>query len=95
MIGATTIPSPQKPIALPRSWGGKASSSTACESGCMTPPVKPWMTRKTIRIGRVGASPQSEEARVKAPTDASRRRFLPKKLASQPVIGRMTALAVR
>src|SRR4051812_36620464 len=94
-MGATTIPSAQKPIALPRSCGGKASRRTACESGCNAPPVAPWIRRKMISIGSVGARPHRNEAAVKPTTDSISRRLRPNVAASQPVIGRMIALATR
>src|SRR5262249_26085084 len=53
------------------------------------------MTRKTMSIGRVGAKPQKNEEAVKPTTDIISRRFRPKRPASQPVIGRMIALATR
>ena len=94
-MGATTMPSPQKPMALPRSSGGKASSSTACDSGCSAPPVMPWMIRKSTSISRLGASPQRNDETVKPATDVMSRRLRPKWLASQPARGRMMALATR
>src|SRR5262249_32960772 len=51
------------------------------------------MTRNTMRAGRFGAMPQNIDATVQATTERSRRRFRPKKLASQPVIGSTIALA--
>ena len=89
------MPSPQKPIALPRSCGGKASSSTACDSGCIAPPVAPWISRKMTSSGRFGASPHSSDAIVKPVTDDISSRLRPKVRASQPVIGRTMALATR
>ena len=94
-IGATTMPRPQNPIALPRSWGGKASRSTACDSGCSAPPVMPWMTRKSTSISRFGARPQRKDAIVKPVTDAISSRLRPKWFASHPARGRMMALATR
>src|SRR5581483_12029660 len=89
------MPRPQKPIALPRSLGGKASRSTACDSGCMAPPVAPCRHRKTMSIPRLGARPQRKEESVKPETESSSRRFRPNRLASQPVMGRMIAFATR
>src|SRR4051794_14858699 len=89
------MPRPQKPIALPRSCGGKASSSTACDNGCSAPPVAPCMIRKTMSVTSVGASPQRNEEAVKPTTDSISSRFRPNMLASHPVIGRMIALATR
>ncbi len=45
--------------------------------------------------GRFGARPHRNDDTVKPTTDAIRRFFRPKTLASHPVIGRMIALATR
>ena len=63
------MPMPQKPIALPRSCGGNASSSTACESGCIAPPVAPCSSRNATSEGRFGARPQRNEEIVKPATE--------------------------
>jgi len=89
------MPRPQKPMALPRSLGGKASSRTACESGCIAPPVAPCRHRNRMSISRFGARPQRNDETVKPATESINRRFRPKTLASHPVIGRMMALATR
>src|SRR5712691_10806632 len=89
------MPRPQKPMALPRSWGGNASSSTACESGCSAPPVAPCMIRKTMSEPSVGARPHRKDEAVKPTTDSISSRLRPNMLASQPVIGRMIAFATR
>ena len=94
-IGATTMPRPQKPMALPRSCGGKASSSTACESGCIAPPVAPCSRRNATSSGRFGARPQSSDEIVNPATDVISSRLRPKWLASQPVSGSTIALATR
>src|SRR5690349_3504921 len=95
MIGATTMPRPQKPIALPRSSGLNDSSSTACDSGCNAPPVAPWRMRKITSDARFGATPHRNDARVKPTVDTISNRLRPNRPASQPVIGRMIALATR
>ncbi len=82
-------------MALPRSCGAKASSSTACESGCSAPPVAPCMMRKRISEPSVGARPHRNDEAVKPTTDSINNRLRPNMLASQPVIGRMIALATR
>src|SRR5438046_4435271 len=82
-------------MALPRSCGGKASSRTACDSGCMAPPVAPCRMRKAISMDRFGARPHKEDDAVKPATDPISRRLRPKTLASHPVIGRMMAFATR
>src|SRR5689334_16385427 len=53
------------------------------------------MMRKTISVARFGAKPQKKEDTVKPITEIISSRLRPKKLASQPVIGRMIALATR
>src|ERR1700691_2164580 len=53
------------------------------------------MTRKKIRNGSDGASPQKKEAVVKPVSDNISRRLRPKVVASQPVIGRIMAFATR
>src|SRR3989442_4243432 len=88
-------PRPQKPIALPRSCGGNASSSTACDSGCSAPPVAPCRIRKRISVKRFGARPHRTDDGVKPTTDIISRFLRPNSPASQPVIGRMIALATR
>jgi len=82
-------------MALPRSFGAKASSSTACDSGTSAPPVAPWTMRKKMSAPSVGARPHKKEAAVKPTTDSISRFLRPNTLASQPVIGRMIALATR
>ena len=94
-MGAAIIPRLQKAIALPCSLPGNSSSSTACESGCSPPPVKPWITRKTISMGRFGASPQSRLDSVNPVTASKSRRLRPNTPASQPVTGRIMAFATR
>jgi len=53
------------------------------------------MIRKKMRNGNVGASPQKKEAVVNPVTDSMSRRLRPKVVASQPVMGRIMALATR
>ena len=53
------------------------------------------MTRKKIRKGSDGANPQKNEAVVNPVTDNISRRLRPNVVASQPVIGRIMALATR
>src|SRR5262245_135505 len=82
-------------MALPRSCGGNASSSTACESGCIAPPVAPCSSRNPTRNGRFGAMPQSSDEIVNPATDVISSRLRPKCPASHPVSGRTMALATR
>jgi hypothetical protein len=53
------------------------------------------MTRKKIRNGNDGASPQKKEATVKPVTDNMSRRLRPNVVSSHPVIGKIMALATR
>src|ERR671922_2041699 len=53
------------------------------------------MSRKIMRKPSDGASPQKNEAVVKPMNEAISRCLRPKLLASQPVMGRMMALATR
>ena len=53
------------------------------------------MMRKKISIGRFGAMPQRNDASVKPVTDDHQQTLAAEELASQPVIGRMIALATR
>jgi hypothetical protein len=89
------MPIAQKPIARPRSSGLNDSSSTACDSGCSAPPVAPWMMRNTTSEARFGAAPHRNDASVKPVVDSISRFLRPKRPASQPVMGRMIALATR
>src|SRR6266849_8111114 len=89
------MPKPQKPIAFPRSRGGNASRSTACDRGCIAPPVAPCKIRNAINVGMFGASPQRNDDTVKPLTETISRRFRPNMLASHPVIGSTIALATR
>ena len=93
--GATTMPRPNKAVAVPRWVGGKLSSRMAWESGCMAPPPKPCKTRETTSIGMEVAIPQVSEATVNNTVQATRNRLRPKKLENQALAGRMTALATR
>ena len=53
------------------------------------------MIRKTINIGRLVDIPHRTDAVVKPRTAVINVRLRPKKFASHPVIGRMTAFATR
>src|SRR5436853_616583 len=48
-----------------------------------------------MRIGSEGARPQKKEAAVKPVTASKSRRFRPNRPASQPVMGRIIALATK
>src|ERR1051326_7731189 len=53
------------------------------------------MARNTVSSASGGASPHRNDDSVKPTTDIISRRLRPNMLASQPVIGRMMALATR
>src|SRR5262245_44917583 len=82
-------------MARPRSSGLNDSSSTACDSGCSAPPVAPCRMRKITSDGRFGANPHSTDAIVNPAVEAINNRLRPSTDASQPVSGRMMALATR
>src|SRR6202043_1692542 len=63
--------------------------------GCKPPPPAPWSTRNRRRKPRLGAKPQSRELTVKIPKQDMKKRFRPKVLANQPLIGRMMAFETK
>ena len=67
----------------------------ACESGMRGPPPMPCIMRATSITQMLGARPHSTDASVKVTVQARKKRLRPITLASQPVAGRMTALAAR
>src|SRR5712692_7712798 len=69
--GASSAGTPKIPIAVPRSWGGNSRKSSVIESGNSAAPPSPCKMRKVIRIGRLHASPQSAEPRVKRVSEES------------------------
>src|SRR5580704_2442431 len=86
---------PYRANAKPRWCGGKVSARIACAIGCSPPPPAPWSTRKRRRKPRLGAKPQSRELTVKIPKQVMKKRFRPKVLANQPLMGRMIAFETR
>ena len=56
---------PQKPMALPRSSGGKTLAMIDRVLGIIMAPPSPWTARKPISHPIPGARPQASEARVK------------------------------
>jgi hypothetical protein len=66
--GARTVPTPNSPIAVPCSSGGKLSRRMACETVIITPPPAPWMARKRIMTGIVRARPHAMDATVNSTT---------------------------
>jgi hypothetical protein len=94
-IGAIMMPTPQAAMAVPRCRSGKISHMMACESGIRGPPPRPCSMRATSSVSMLGASPQSIEASVNRTVHARNSRLRPSTPASQPVAGRMMALAAR
>jgi hypothetical protein len=67
----------------------------ACDSGMSGPPPMPWIMRATRSTQMLGARPHSTDASVKVTVHARKKRLRPMTAASQPVAGRMIALAAR
>ena len=95
MTGAISPATPNTVMAVPCFSGGKLSIRIPWLAGWSPPPATPWITRKRISCSRLVARPHSTEATVK--TAMERRKYLrrPRWAESQPVIGRMVALAAR
>ena len=95
MTGAISPATPNTVMAVPCFSGGKPSIRIPWLAGWSPPPARPWITRKRISCSRLVARPHSTEAAVKTAMD--RRKYLrrPRWAESQPVIGRMVALAAR
>ena len=95
MTGAVSPATPNIVMAVPCFSGGKPSIRIPWLAGWSPPPAMPWITRKRISCSRLVARPHSTEAAVK--TAMERRKYLrrPRRAESQPVIGRMVALAAR
>ena len=86
---------PYRAKATPRFSGGKESLRIAWAIGCKPPPPMPCSARKKSKTGRLGASPQSRELTVKIESDSMKYFLRPIISASQPLMGRMMALAAR
>src|SRR5579863_527469 len=67
----------------------------ACAMGWSPPPPAPWITRNSSSMFRLEALPQRTEASVNMKMQTMKKRFRPKMLASQPLIGRTMALDTR
>ena len=95
MTGAVSPATPNSVMAVPCFSGGKLSIRIPWLAGWRPPPAMPWITRKRISSSRLVARPHSTEAMVKTAMD--RRKYLrrPRWAESQPVIGRMVALAAK
>src|SRR5580704_9825285 len=92
MVGAMIAVIPYSANARPRFCGGNVSARMACAMGCRPPPPAPWITRKRSSMLRLAALPQRTEATVNMKMQTMKKRFRPKRLASQPLIGRTMAL---
>src|SRR6202046_3285757 len=92
MVGAMIAVIPYSANASPRFCGGNVSARMACAMGWSPPPPAPWITRKRSSMFRLAALPQRTEATVNMKMQTMKKRFRPKRLASQPLIGRTMAL---
>ena len=95
MIGANMVPIPQMAMAIPRWRPGKVSSIVDCESGTSGPPASPCRKRAITMASRLGAAPAAAEVSVNATVAPMKRRLRPNRSVSQPVMGRLIALATR
>ena len=64
--------------------GCTKASGTVAAAGIISPPPKPWSTRKAISISADVARPQSPDPTQKQVTDTSHTRRDPKRSESQP-----------
>ena len=94
-IELATDPAPQRAMAIPRWAAGKLSMTTAWPVAVRAPPPKPWKTRRKTKMGRVGAIPARALQVAKRTVQKIKKRFLPKKVANQPVMGRIMAVETR
>ncbi len=88
-------PMPHTDMAIPRCRSGKISHMMACESGMSGPPPMPCSIRAISSVVMFGASPHRTDAAVNSTVQIRKKRLRPSRLESQPVAGRMTALAAR
>ena len=88
-------PTPHTAIARPRWRKGKISQRIACESGMIGPPPRPWKMRATISVVRSGAAPERNELTTNKVAQIRKNRLRPKRPASHPEAGMITALAAR
>ncbi len=95
MIGANMTPMPQMAIAMPLWRAGNVSIIVDCESGTSGPPASPCRNRAITMTARLGAAPTAAEVTVNAAVARMKRRLRPSRSVSQPVMGRLIALATR
>ena len=81
-------------MAIPRSWGGKASETRVKPVGIKAPPPRAWRTRKTIRESLSQAMPQRADPRQKNARLKINNFFKPKSSFSQLVVGMEMAKAI-
>ena len=79
------------PTTVPICWGGYARETSVMPSPGIAAPPADWMTRATIRSGKLGASTQSSEPTAKTACPATKKRRAPKMSASRPKNGIATA----
>lgn len=82
-------------ITRPVRFGPATRASRACPVAGSSPPPRPWITRKTIRLVADQASAHSTEPSRNTPTAASQVRLPPNRSASQPDAGTAATTASR
>ena len=95
MIGANMMPMPQMAMAIPRWRAGNVSIIVACDSGTSGPPARPCRKRANTMAARLGAAPAAADVSVNATVARMNSRLRPSRSLSQPVMGRLMALATR
>ncbi len=91
ITGATRAGQVRYAMALTSSDLAVVRSTTSRPTGTISAPPAPWSTRATVSIGRLVATAQPTEARVKIATAVVKIRRAPKRSVSQPLIGMSTA----
>ena len=81
----------QVPIALPRSWAGKALVMIESVAGIISAAPTPWTTRLITSAVSVGASPAVAEEAAKIVTPVRNMRRRPRMSPSRPPVASSTA----
>src|SRR5512139_2535485 len=84
----------QIPMAIPRSWGGKASDTRVSPVGIMAPPPTAWIVRKKIMESLSQATPQRAEPKMNRARLAMNTSLIPYRPCSQLVAGMEMAKAI-
>ena len=93
--GASTTPSPNNPIAVPRRSGGNTRNRICMESGCSSPPQAPCTTRERMTTSRLGAAAPAKDAAVKATRVAVSTARAPKWRTSQALSSMPQVMAAK